>query len=201
MLISHIHRDHLDRRSLRRLPSGTPLIVPRGATRWAARGGAEEIREIGAGDTISVDGVEVTAVPAMHDGHRDFRRGPGAEALGYVFRTGGWTTYFAGDTDLFDGMSEIGPVDLALLPVWGWGTSVGEGHLDPGQAARALELIRPRIAVPIHWGTFFPVGLRHVRSGFLTEPGQEFARLAQWRSPEVDVRVVEPGSEIELERP
>src|SRR3954452_21432336 len=83
VLISHIHRDHLDVRSLRRLPASTPLVVPRGATRWAARGGAAEVLEIRIGETISIAGVEVTATPAVHDGHRDGRRGPGAEAVGY----------------------------------------------------------------------------------------------------------------------
>jgi L-ascorbate metabolism protein UlaG (beta-lactamase superfamily) len=199
VLISHVHRDHLDRRSLRRLPSSTPLVVPRRATRWAARGGADDIREIGVGETLSMGETEVTAVPAMHDGHRDARGGPGAEAVGYRITSGGRTVYFAGDTDLFEGMSEIGPVDLALLPVWGWGTSVGEGHLDPPRAVQALELLRPRIAVPIHWGSFFPVGLRRFRPEFLTEPPRLFAQLAAERVPEVEVRVVEPGSELNLE--
>ena len=42
-----------------------------------------------------------------------------------MIRSEGRSVYFAGDTDLFDEMSEIGPVDVALLPVWGWGPSVG----------------------------------------------------------------------------
>jgi L-ascorbate metabolism protein UlaG (beta-lactamase superfamily) len=197
-LISHVHRDHLDVRSLRRLPASTPLVVPQGATRWAARGGAEVVREIRVGETISIAGVEVTAVPAAHDGHRDHRRGPGADAVGYLVRDAASTVYFAGDTDLFSGMAELGPIDVALLPVWGWGTSAGEGHLDPGDAARALELLRPRVAVPIHWGTFFPLGLRRLRPRFLTEPPREFARLAAELAPDVDVRILEPGSQTTL---
>ena len=198
-LISHVHRDHLDRRSLRRLPASMPLIVPRGATRWAARGGAKEVREIELGETISLAGIEVTAVPAVHDGHRDGHRGPGADALGYLITAGGLRIYFAGDTDLFDGMSELAPLDLAMVPVWGWGASVGEGHLDPERAARALQMLRPRIAVPIHWGTFFPVGLRRLRPGFLTEPPREFARLAATLAPKAEVRILEPGAETSLE--
>ena len=75
-----------------------------------------------------------------------------ADALGYVIAGGGRRVYFAGDTELFEEMSELRPIDLALLPVWGWGPSLNPGHLDPAGAARALALLRPRVAVPIHWG-------------------------------------------------
>ena len=197
--VSHLHRDHLDVPSLRLVPSSTPVVVPRGGARWATKAGSDEIEEIGRGETIAVGGVEVTAVKAVHDGRRD-RWGPGVdEAVGYVIAGNGRRVYFAGDTDLFEEMSEIGPVDLALLPVAGWGTSVGWGHLDPRRAAVALERIRPRIAVPIHWGTFYPAGLRRLRPAPFADPPHEFARLARELAPEVDVRVLEPGSETSLE--
>jgi L-ascorbate metabolism protein UlaG (beta-lactamase superfamily) len=199
VLISHIHRDHLDRRSLRRLPRSTPLVVPRGATRWAAGGGAEDVREIGVGETISIGGIEVTGIQALHDGYRDFHRGEEIEPLGYLIRAGGRSVYFAGDTDLFPEMADLGRLDLALLPVWGWGTSIGTGHLDPERAAEALKLIRPRIAVPIHWGTFYPLGLRRFRPEHLAKPPHDFARLAEQLAPEVEVRVLQPGSETVLE--
>jgi L-ascorbate metabolism protein UlaG (beta-lactamase superfamily) len=198
ILISHLHRDHLDLRSLRRIPQTTPVVCPRGAGKWVSRAGAARITEVGLGETTSVAGLEVRAVPAVHEGHRDGRHGPTAEALGYVISGGGCTVYFAGDTDLFEGMRELGSIDLALLPIWGWGTSVGEGHLDPMRAARALELIRPRLAVPIHWGTFFPVGLRWLRPRYLTEPPREFAQLSARIAPEVQVRVLQPGAEMDL---
>jgi L-ascorbate metabolism protein UlaG (beta-lactamase superfamily) len=199
VLISHLHRDHLDLNSLRRVPANTPVVVPRGGARWAAKAGSNDLREIGRGETISVGGIDVTAVPAVHGGHRD-RWGPEVEPIGYLVAGGGLTVYFAGDTDLFEEMSGLGPVDLALLPVWGWGLSVGDGHLDPKKAATALEMIRPRLAVPIHWGTFYPAGLRWLRPKPLEDPPHEFARLARELAPEVEVRVLEPGTETSLER-
>jgi L-ascorbate metabolism protein UlaG (beta-lactamase superfamily) len=197
VLVSHLHRDHLDLPSLRRVPASTPLVAPRGASRWVAKAGADRIREIGRGETILVGGVEVTGVEAVHDGRRD-RWGTKVEVLGYLISGGGKRVYFAGDTDLFEDMSDLGPLDVALLPVWGWGHSVGAGHLDPARAARALERLRPRLAVPIHWGTFYPAGLRRLRPGPLTDPPHEFARLAHELTPEVEVRVLEPGSEMTL---
>jgi L-ascorbate metabolism protein UlaG (beta-lactamase superfamily) len=198
VLISHLHRDHLDLPSLRRFPAQTPVVVPRNSAGWVAKAGAENIHELGVGETISMAGVELTGVKAVHDGYRDAHRGGQIEPLGYLIRRGGRTVYFAGDTDLFREMAEFGPVDLALLPIWGWGPYVGEGHLDPERAARALGMIRPRVAVPIHWGTFYPAGLRLLRPAPLSEPARDFVRLAARLAPEVEVRVVQPGTEIAL---
>jgi L-ascorbate metabolism protein UlaG (beta-lactamase superfamily) len=70
--------------------------------------------------------------------------------------------------------------------------------MDPEAAAQAVALLRPRIAVPIHWGTFFPVGLARWRGEALVDPPREFARHAAALAPEVDVRVLAPGGELEL---
>jgi L-ascorbate metabolism protein UlaG (beta-lactamase superfamily) len=104
--------------------------------------------------------------------------------------------YFAGDTDLFDGMAELrGKVDVALLPVWGWGPSVGEGHLDPERAAAAVAMIEPRIAIPIHWGTF---ALPWARGGDRDRPAREFAELAAELAPGVEVPLLQPGESVDL---
>src|SRR3954454_20206646 len=198
VLISHLHRDHLDVRSLRRVPETTPIVAPAGARRWVSGGGANEILEIGLGETRGVRGIEITGVRAVHDGYRDRHRGAQIEPLGYVIRSGERPVYFAGDTDLFPEMSELSPIDVALLPIWGWGPSVGEGHMDPARAARALGLIQPRIPIPIHWVIRYPAGLRLIRPGPLTQPRREFARLAGEAAPDVEVRPVPPGRETEL---
>ena len=111
----------------------------------------------------------MTAVPALHDGRRTPVGQAGEDALGYVIAGGGRRVYFAGDTELFEEMSGLRPLDLALLPVWGWGPSLNPGHLDPA-GARALALLRPRVAVPIRLGTFY----RSVSAGCATiaSPGR-----------------------------
>ena len=108
--------------------------------------------------------------------------------------------YFAGDTELFDGMSEIDDaLDVALLPIAGWGPTLGPGHLGPREAAVALTRLRPRVAVPIHWGTLYPLGLRFRRDRVLADPPREFARHAAELAPEVDVRVLAPGEALNLD--
>ena len=157
VLISHLHGDHFDLPTLRRLGAATHLIVPKGAGSFARDKGFENVSELGVGEAEEVGSLTVTAVPATHDGHRS-PWGVEAESLGYVV-SGSNRVYFAGDTDLFDEMAELAPgLDVALLPVWGWGPKLGPGHLDPRRAAEALRVLAPRIAVPIHWGTFYPRG-------------------------------------------
>ena len=67
-------------------------------------------------------------------------------------------------------MAELAPLDVALLPVWGWGPTLGPGHMDPADAAEALGLLRPRIAVPIHWGTIHPLGCRPAAPALADRP-------------------------------
>ncbi|HKG34806.1 MAG TPA: MBL fold metallo-hydrolase [Solirubrobacterales bacterium] len=193
VLISHVHHDHLHPASLRRLPAVTPVIAPAGGGRLVERSGIHRVHEVGAGETLELGELGIEAVPANHPrGRPPF--GPDAEPLGYLIEVGSWRAYFAGDTDLFDEMSGFGDLDLALLPVWGWGTSIGEGHLDPRGAVEALRRLRPRFAIPIHWGTFLPVGTRRRNRRLLRDPGREFARLAAEASLPTEVRVLAPGA-------
>ena len=190
VLISHIHRDHADLPSLRRLGRSTRLVCPTGTGRFFARQGFTAVEELSPGGSTVVGSLVVTAVEAVHDGGRvPPRHGP---AVGYVI-AGTRRVYFAGDTDLFDGMSELGEPDVALLPIWGWGPSLGPGHMDPGRAARAAALIRPGIVVPIHWGTFYPRFLKHLRPDPLFLPPQEFALAMDELAPEIEVRILAPG--------
>ena len=75
-----------------------------------------------------------------------------------MLRSAAGAVYFPGDTDLFPEMGSLAPVDAALLPIWGWGPTLGPGHLDPDGAVRATQLIEPRLVIPIHWGTYAPAG-------------------------------------------
>ena len=90
-------------------------------------------------------------------------------------------------------------LDVALLPVGGWGPRLGKGHLDPVRAVRALELIRPRIAIPIHFGLLRPLGLGHLDLTYLSLPGNEFAKLAAESVPEVEIHILGPGESLEVE--
>lgn len=192
VLISHVHLDHLDRVTLRALGTHVPIIAPRGAARSLRGLGA--VQELGPGESTVVGGVGVTATPAVHAARRRGRRVP---ALGYVVDE---DLYFAGDTDRFDAMADLAPLTLALLPVWGYGPTLGPGHLDPERAAEAAALLRPRVAVPIHWGTYFPFPLGLGGHRLLHDPPRTFAARAAALAPATTVVVLEPGERLALGR-
>ena len=152
VLISHSHWDHLDFASLRLIGRETTLIVPRGMASHVHARGFRRTVELLPGEH---HGVGTVTVEATHAEHKGF--GPpvgGTErSIGFLIR-GSTAIYFAGDTAYFDEMAELDVgLDLALMPVWGWGPMLRSSeHLDPLGAARAVAVIRPRWAVPIHWG-------------------------------------------------
>jgi L-ascorbate metabolism protein UlaG (beta-lactamase superfamily) len=196
VLISHLHHDHLDLPSLRLIGRDTPLIVPAGAGEWLRHRGFARVSELGVGDVARVGALAVTAVQARHDGRR--LGGPRTATLGYVV-SGGHTVYFAGDTELFAEMADLSrPLDVALLPVAGWGPTLGPGHMNPFDAARAARLIEPRIAVPVHWGTLSPIGLGHGHRARVGDPPRLFAEHVAGLAPGVEVRILLPGQETNL---
>jgi L-ascorbate metabolism protein UlaG (beta-lactamase superfamily) len=197
VLISHLHHDHVDLPSLRRMAPAVPIVGPRGSATLLRRAGLENTIELSPGAGTQLGGVEIVAVPAVHGGRR-VPFGPAAEAIGFDIRARR-RAYFAGDTDLFPEMSELaGALDVALLPVWGWGPRLGPGHLDPERAARAAALLQPRVCVPIHWGTFYPRGLARHRPQPLRDPPHAFAARVAELAPKVEVRVLQPGASTEL---
>ncbi|CAM5710877.1 MBL fold metallo-hydrolase OS=Streptomyces alboniger OX=132473 GN=CP975_30370 PE=4 SV=1 [Streptomyces alboniger] len=120
-------------------------------------------------------------------------------ALGYVV-SGEARTYFAGDTGLFETMAdEVGDIDVALLPVGGWGPHLGHGHLDAGRAAEALVRLAPRSAVPVHYGTYWPIGMDAVRPHEFHAPGAEFVRHAERLAPKVTVHRLAHGESVRPE--
>ncbi|MBB5937376.1 MBL fold metallo-hydrolase [Streptomyces zagrosensis] len=203
-LVSHLHADHLHPASLARLAHGTRLIVPRGAgaavpgLRRVAAARGLRVTEVLPGDEVAVGEVRIRAVPAAHDGRRLPYGRHRAPALGYVLH-GAATTYFAGDTGLFDEMADVvGPCDVALLPVGGWGPYLGPGHLDAERAAHALVRLGVPSAVPVHYGTFWPIGLDAVRPHEFHTPGDEFVRHAARLAPHSAVHRLLHGESVHL---
>jgi L-ascorbate metabolism protein UlaG (beta-lactamase superfamily) len=193
ILVSHSHFDHLDLGSLDRLDRNLPVVVPRGVGGFVRRRGFARAVELDVGEELPLGAIRIRATHAEHESSRG-PFSPSAPSLGYVVE-GTTRIYFAGDTGLFPGMRHLGPVDVALLPVAGWGPRLGAGHLDPAGAAEALRLLHPKAALPIHWGTFRRLFAERPDD----RPAREFARIAREVAPEVDVHVLSIGETFTLE--
>ena len=197
VLVSHAHPDHFDRASLRQLGAGSPrvpLLVPPGLGPAATSlGGA--VQELRVGESVEIGRVRITAVPALH---LRWPLRPRALTIGFLIE-GSSGVYFAGDTRYFPSMADLaGRVDVALLPVGRWGPHPGPDRLGPASAARAARVVGASVAIPIHWGTFYPAGFWRVWPRPLREPAARFSEELAGIAPNIDVRVLEPGSETEI---
>lgn len=180
VLVSHAHGDHWGD-ALAFGQAGVPIIATAEIGGYAQQRGAANAVGLNIGGTYAADWGRVTLTPAWHSS--SFPDGTyGGMPTGLVIELGGQRVYFAGDTCLFSDMRLIGDrgLDAAILPV-------GDHYtMGPEEAARTLELLRPRVAIPMHFGTFPP----------LTGDPQVFKRDGEARG--VDVRILEPGETTEL---
>lgn len=199
VLISHLHLDHLHRPSLGQLGADLDIVVPAGAGRLVRRWRLGRVREVAAGEAFDIGAVTIEVVPAVHSSSRGPHTRVAGDAVGYVARGGGRSVYFAGDTALFPQMSALEGIDVALLPIWGWGPTLGPGHLDPCSAALATTLVDPRMVVPIHWGTYSPIGVRRRAPSWLRAPLDRFVHEMHLVGAADRALVVDPGGVVDLE--
>lgn len=196
VLLSHLHHDHAEPASLRLLAPAPVLAAPSTA-RWVTRQGVAAVALApGRWWRVPGSGVRVRTVPARH-GHRPMPHRPNA-ATGFVVRGDGVTVWFAGDTGPFPALADVprlagAEVDVALVPVGGWGPRLSGGHLGPDEAAHVCALVGARAAVPVHWGTLHAPAARGLPPGWMERAGPAFAAAARRWAPACDVRVLAPG--------
>jgi L-ascorbate metabolism protein UlaG (beta-lactamase superfamily) len=131
---------------------------------------------IGIGGTVNVAGVDISLVPAFHSAGR------GGTAAGLIVGMDGRTVYHAGDTGLTVEMQLVGEMyrpDIAFLPIDGYYT------MTPRLAAKAVELLRVKLVVPIHYGTFPQI----------QSSPQEFKQRVGAAS---EVIILQPGESVEI---
>lgn len=200
-LVSHLHHDHAELGSLEML-AGVPVLSAPANAHWLRAHGVTGVG-VPEGAAWTVPGTDVRVVPvaAVH-GDRPMPHRPNA-AVGFVLVAGDVRVWFAGDTAPHAGMAQVGevaggPVDLALVPVGGWGPRLSGGHMDPVQAARAVETVGARWAVPVHWGTLHAPVSRHLPPGWMDAAGPAFAAAVARHAGTCRVHVLAPGAAVRL---
>lgn len=140
ILITHSHPDHLSEEDITMLKKEHTIIV-------GTEDVAEKIPEaisITPGMTRDIGNITVEAHHAYNP-KKDFHP-KGNRWAGFVVDIGGFRIYHSGDTDVIPEMKEIKNIDVALLPVGGTYT------MTPEEAVTAVDMIKPKKAVPMHWG-------------------------------------------------
>jgi N-acyl-phosphatidylethanolamine-hydrolysing phospholipase D len=162
LLISHNHYDHMDRRTLARLPhpERITVVVPVGLADSLREYGFKEIRELTWGEATRLDALGVTAVPAIHFSGRGLFDKNKTLWAGFILsgRTG--NIYFAGDTGYHDQVFKqireaFGPVDVALVPIGAYEPAnlMRDIHVNPEEAVAIGRDLGATTLVAMHWGT------------------------------------------------
>jgi L-ascorbate metabolism protein UlaG (beta-lactamase superfamily) len=162
VLVSHLHSDHLHLPSLSRIDPQVPIVVPRGARHLMRRLASRTVVEAVPGDRLRLAGLDIEVLSAHHDGRRHPMSRRSAPALGFRVEAAGESFWYPGDTGIHPAMDDVAAVDLAIVPIGGWGPTLGEDHMGPETAAEAVARVGARWAVPVHYGTFWPVGLKRM---------------------------------------
>jgi L-ascorbate metabolism protein UlaG (beta-lactamase superfamily) len=196
VLVSHHHYDHCDLQAMQAYPDkSVPFVVNPGTGKRVRAAGFSEVVELAPWESITIDDVEITATPGSH----------GVPEVTYVLQGAGKTVYFGGDTRRIpelDAIAERFPeLDLALLPINGLRSRPAFNRqevMDAEQAAELASVLRPRIAVPIHYAyTAGPIGDRLLLSIVRNRPDL-FRDAARKSAPDTEVRILPTGEILPL---
>lgn len=177
IVVTHDHPDHMGDAVEIAKRLGSKIVAVFETANKALSDGAPEAVGMNIGGTYSLDGLDLTLTPAFHS--------MSSNPSGVILSDGKTAIYHAGDTGLFGDMKLIGQLykpRIALLPIGGFYT------MGPREAAVAASLIKPKIAVPMHYNTF----------DVIRQDPKIFQREVRRRAKGVKVKILNPGESLEL---
>lgn len=206
VLLSHLHHDHADRRSLALFADHTPIVAPPDTVDWLRRLNLAA-RAPAPGEWTSVTGsptVSICLCRAVHHSRPMPHRPNGA--TGHLVRSSAGVAWFAGDTSVYPEMALIpeqagGPIELAFVPISGWAPRLSGGHMGPSEAADACAMVGARCVVPVHWGTLHTPGGRNTPRGWMDRPAPLFVDAMAVRAPNCRVLIPRIGERYRLNGP
>ena len=183
--VTHGHGDHLGDAVEIAKNNDVPIVCIHELSRVLAKKGVEAVG-MNIGGTAKVNSVKVTMVKAVHsaDVEENDTIISAGDAAGFVIEVDGVRIYHCGDTDVFLDMQLIGELykpDVMLVPIGDWYTMGIEG------AVKAVELVKPKVAIPMHYNTF-PV---------IEKNPEEFKKAVE-KKLNVKVVILKPGEFYEL---
>ena len=193
VLVTHAHFDHLDRRTLRKVASDQPIVVPVGVGNLVHDLGFKIVHELDDWQSVQLGPLTVSMTPCHHwgarflaDSHRNFG--------GFIIKADGRTIFHCGDSAYFPGFKEIGArheIDIALLPIGAYDPPSGrEVHMNPEEAVEAFTELGAGRLIPMHYGSF--------RLGYepMDEPLDRLLKCARKAGIEEKVLVMTEGRPV-----
>ncbi len=188
VLITHAHGDHLGNVLEIARSAATEVIAIHEIQQFLLAQGLPNVTGMNIGGSYRTKGLTITMVQAVHSSSIQNNNSIiyGGDPAGFVVRLeDGRAIYHAGDTGLFYDLSLIGELyhpDVAMLPI-------GDHYvMGPREAAKACALLKPKVVIPMHYGTF----------PLLTGTPEAFAKYLQEMAPEVVLRVLNPGESVQF---
>ena len=146
ILITHSHSDHCSVEDIKGIVrEGTIIIIPPDCQSKLSGIQCVDVHLVKPGKKIGALGTIIEAAPA-YNLNKNFHE-KANEWVGYIINIEGKRIYHAGDTDFIPEMKELKNIDVAMLPVGGKYT------MDASEAAKAANAIKPKVAVPMHYGS------------------------------------------------
>jgi L-ascorbate metabolism protein UlaG (beta-lactamase superfamily) len=187
IIVTHGHGDHLGDAAEIAKRNDVPVICIHELSRILSKKGVEAIG-MNIGGTLSSEGVAVTMVPAFHSADVEDEKGEiisAGDPAGIILSMDGIKVYHTGDTDVFLDMQLIGELhqpDIMLVPIGDVYTMGIRG------AVKAVELVKPKVAIPMHYNTF----------PLIEKDPEDFKNAVEERGLNVQVTILRPGESFEF---
>ncbi len=178
ILVTHDHRDHLGEAIDLARKTNAAFISIYEISLKASQEGVRKAIGMNIGGSLTVEGITIIMTQALHSCER-------GNPTGFIIKGSEASIYHAGDTGLFYDMKLLGELyspEIALLPIGGLFT------MGPLEAAKAVELLKPRIVIPMHYNTF---------NAIMVDPG-EFKKYVKEFHPQTEVVVLKPGERLNI---
>lgn len=197
VIFSHDHYDHLNEPTIRKIKDQMPLFVaPLGLGAHLEYWGVDPDRivELDWWEEISVGTVRLVCTPSRHFSGRALVDRDATLWSSWAIVGAEQRVFFSGDTGMFPGFSEIGerlgPFDITLMESGAYNEQWPDIHMGPEQAVQAHQMMRGKLMIPIHWGTF------NLAFHAWTEPAERVLAAAD----EVGAQVIvpRPGGSVEI---
>lgn len=189
ILISHSSYDHLDIFSLKYFKTTTPIITPRGVSRFVRKFFPGPVTALKMGAFHHQGRITVHGLPLVKQGFRLLPLRYSA-SLGYLLEGENTCIYFAGDTGYGTHFKETGKkfkIDVALLPIQHKRSRGPYSSIGPEQALQAFQDLGAKTMIPIRWDAF-QMGKEKPET-YLAK----LKSLAQQKGIENQIKILKPG--------